>query len=150
MDLETETGRPSGRNTTLPPWAIVEPLLHDLRVAALMRHVEQQNLVCVRVKVHVGKDTCHILNCTSHVEPPPAPRVMSSVSDLKPFELQLLVWRYVEGLSVGQVVARLRAVLAESEKRRYGDFALSFDILSTYFGILTSFERLRIKPELAL
>ena len=27
--------------------ALVEPLLHDLRGAALMRSVEQQNLVCV-------------------------------------------------------------------------------------------------------
>ena len=32
--------------------AFVEPLLHDLRDAVLMRPVEQQNPVFVRVKVH--------------------------------------------------------------------------------------------------
>ena len=72
------------------------------------------------------------------------------VSDLKPFELQLLVWRYVEGLSVGQVVSRLRAVMAEFEKRHYGSFTLTWSVMSTDLCLLQSLERLRIKPELAL
>ena len=53
----------------------------------------------------------------SDVETAAVSRVIASASDLKVFESQLLVWRHVEGLSVAQVVSRLRAVIAELRQR---------------------------------